>query len=96
MNPRELARLVLDEGARAASRVAGAVLDDPRGREAVAKAVGVAQRGRERLARVQDRVLRAMGLAARPDYQDLTRRLARVKRKIRELAKRIEEEERSR
>jgi len=95
-SPRELARFFLDEGARAASRVAGAMMKDPRGQEAVARAVGVAQRGRERLTRVQERILHAMGLAARPDYEELTRRLARVKRKLRELSKRVEGEERSR
>jgi hypothetical protein len=94
--PRELARFLLDEGTRAASRVAGAMMKDPRGQDAVARAVGAAQRGSERLARIQERLLHAMGLAARPDYEELTRRLARVKRKIRELSKRVEEEKRSR
>lgn len=95
-DPRELARFLLDEGARAVSRVAGAVMKDPRGKETVARAVGAAQRGRERLTRAQDRLLHAMGLAARPDYRELTVRLARVKRKLRELAKRIDEDDRSR
>ncbi len=96
MNARDWARLLLDEGARAVSRAAETVMKDPRGKETVARAVGAAQRSRDRLLRAQDRILHAMGLAARPDYQDLTVRLARVKRKIRELSKRVDEEKRSR
>jgi hypothetical protein len=88
--PRDLARFLLGEGARAVSRAAEAMLRDPKGQEAVARAVGAAQRGKERLRQSQDRLLHAMGLAARPDYEELVKRLARVKRKIRDLSRRIE------
>jgi len=80
---------ILGEGGRAVGRAAARVLDDPRGREAVARAVGLAQRGLGVLGAVQERALHAAGLAARPDYDELRKRLARLKRKLRELDRKV-------
>jgi hypothetical protein len=85
---RGLGGWLLDEGARAASRAAGALLADRRGQEAVARAVGLAQRGLRTLESAQEQVLHAVGLAARPDTDDLRKRLARLRRKVRELERR--------
>jgi hypothetical protein len=79
---------LLDEGARAVSRAAGAVLADRRGQEALARAVGLAQRGLRALGAAQEQALHAVGLAARPDTDELRRRLARLKRKMRDLDRR--------
>jgi len=76
---------LLEEGSRAVTRAAGRLLDDPRGREAVARAVGLAQKGLSAFGAVQERALHAAGLAARPDTDDLRKRLARLRRKIRDL-----------
>jgi hypothetical protein len=78
----------LEEGARAVTRAAGKVLDDPRGQEAVARAVGLAQRGLRLLGAVQERALHAAGIAARPDTEELRKQLARLKRKVRDLDRR--------
>ncbi len=94
--PRGIAGRLFDEATRALSRAAGAVMQDPRGQEAVARAVGAAQRGMQRLEAIQERMLHAAGLPARPDYDDLAKRMARLKRRLRELEKRLEEERRSR
>jgi len=77
-------------GVRAASDAAGAVLRDPRGQEAVARAVGAAQRGKRRIEEVQARVMKAAGIPGRQEYQDLAKQLARIKRKARELAEALE------
>jgi hypothetical protein len=83
---------ILEQGTRMASRAAKVVLDDPRGQEAIAAAVGVAQKGTRKMEEVQGRVLRAAGLPTRGDYDDVARSMARLKRKLRELAKQVEGE----
>jgi hypothetical protein len=87
---RTLPGAILEEGTRLVSRAAQAVLRDPRGQEALARAVGLAQRSRKRLEEVQERVLSATGIPGRRDYDDLVRQLARIKRKARELTARID------
>ncbi len=87
---RTLPGALLEGGTRFVSRAAQAVLRDPRGQEALARAVGLAQRGRRRLEEVQERVLAAAGIPGRRDYEDLARQLARIKRKARELTARME------
>lgn len=84
-----IAGTVVEEGARLAARAARAVLDDRRGRDAVAVAVGVAQRGKRRLDAVQERLLRAAGLPVRADYEEVSRQVARLKRKIRDLSRQL-------
>lgn len=84
--------LVLDAGARLVARTAERVLADPRGQEALARAVGLAQKGKQRVEEVQQRLMTAAGIPGRQDYDDLARRVARIKRKARDLARRIEAE----
>ncbi len=81
---------VVDAGTRLVSRAAGRVLKDPRGQEVLARAVGLAQRGRRRLSELQERVLSTAGVPARRDYEELARQLARIKRKARELGQKLE------
>jgi len=82
---------LLEEGARVVGRAAGLMLSDPRGQEALARAVGFAQRGLRLLESAQEHALHAVGLAARPDYQELRKHVARLKRKARELTERLDE-----
>jgi hypothetical protein len=77
-------------GVKVAGRAAGAVLSDPRGQEALARAVGMAQRGLHAFGSVQERALHAAGLAAKPDYAELRKQVARLKRKARELGEKLE------
>jgi hypothetical protein len=84
---------LLDTGARLVSRVAEKVLNDPRGQEAVARAVGLAQRGRRRVEELQERLMRAAGIPGRQDYDELAKQLARLKRKARELSKQMDAED---
>ncbi len=85
-----LAELLLERGTAVVGRAAGAVLSDPRGQEALARAVGLAQRGIQAFSAVQERALHAAGLAARPDYDELRKQVARLKRKTRELSRQLE------
>jgi hypothetical protein len=82
--------VVLEQGMKAASRAAQAVLSDPRGQEVLAAAVGAAQRGKKRIDQIQGRILRAAGLATREDYEEVHRSMARLKRKLRDLGKQVE------
>lgn len=93
---RTLPGAFLESGTRLVSRAAQAVLRDPRGQEALARAVGFAQRSRRRLEEVQERVMAVAGIPGRRDYEDLSRQLARIKRKARELTARVEAAGRSR
>jgi hypothetical protein len=81
-----IAELLLERGAAAVGRAAGAVISDPRSQEALARAIGLAQRGMHALTVAQERALHAAGLAARPDYDELRKQVARLKRKARELS----------
>jgi hypothetical protein len=77
-------------GTRFVARAAEKVLSAPRGQEALARAVGMAQRGRRRVEELQERMMQAAGIPGRQDYQDLAKQLARIKRKARELAEKLE------
>ena len=90
MQGRSIASAFFRTGSRLAARAATVVMKDPRGQEVVARAVGLAQRGRQRVEEVQGRVMRAAGIPDRQDYQDLAKQLARIKRKARELAARLD------
>jgi hypothetical protein len=81
---------ILERGTRLATRAAKVVLDDPRGQEAIAAAVGAAQKGKRKVEEVQGRVLRAAGLPTRSDYDDVARSMARLKRKIRDLSRHLD------
>jgi hypothetical protein len=81
---------LLDGGTRFVSRAAEKVMKDPRGQDAVARAVGLAQRGRRRVEELQERLMHAAGIPGRQDYQDLAKQLARIKRKARELAEKLD------
>ena len=81
---------LLDAGARLVARAAEKVLSDPRGQEAVARAVGLAQRGKKRVEEVQEKLMAAAGIPGRQDYEELAKRLARIKRKARDLAGKLE------
>jgi hypothetical protein len=87
-----ISEVLLEQGVRAASRAAKVVLEDPRGQEVLAAAVGAAQKGRRQLEEVQGKVLHAAGLPTRGDYEDVAKSMARLKRKLRDLAKKVDED----
>lgn len=91
-NGKGLAGRLAEGGARLVTRAAEKVLTDPRGQEAVARAVGLAQRGRRRVEEAQERLMRAAGIPGRQDYQDLAKQLARLKRKAREISQKLDRE----
>jgi hypothetical protein len=88
------AERLLESGTRMVVQAAEAVMKDPRGQEAVARAIGAAQRGRKRFEEAQERLMRAAGIPGRQDYQDLAKQLARIKRKARELSEKLDGAER--
>jgi hypothetical protein len=81
---------LLDAGTRSVSRAAEKVLNDPRGQDAIARAVGMAQRSRRRVEELQERLMQAAGIPGRQDYEDIAKQLARIKRKARELAEKLD------
>ena len=81
---------LLDGGTRLVSRAAEKVMNDPRGQDAVARAVGLAQRGRRRVEALQERLMHAAGIPGRQDYDALAKQLARLKRKARDLAAKLD------
>jgi hypothetical protein len=84
--------VLMEQGVRAASRAAKVVLEDPRGQEVLAAAVGAAQKGKRQLEEVQGIVMRAAGLPSKGDYDDVARSMARLKRKLRDLARQVDAE----
>jgi hypothetical protein len=91
---RELASAVLSGATRAAGKAAGKLMEDPRGQEAVARAVGVAQRTKKLVDEVQERTFHAAGIAARRDLDESRKQIARIKRKMRELSAKLEDAKR--
>jgi hypothetical protein len=87
---RGIAGTLFETGTKLVSSAVETVMKDPRGQEAVARAVGFAQRGRRRVEELQEKVMGAAGIPGRQDYQDLAKQLARIKRKARELAEKVE------
>ncbi len=87
-----LGRLV-DVGFKLAGETAGRVMSDRRGQEVVARAVGLAQRGRKRFDDLQAQAMRLAGLPGKRDYDELAKQLARMKRKTRELSEQMEARE---
>jgi hypothetical protein len=85
---------LVDVGVRLVARAAEKVLSDPRGQDAVARAVGMAQRGRRRVEEVQEKLMAVAGIPGRQDVQDLAKQLARIKRKARDLAGKLDPESR--
>ncbi len=89
-----IAGALLGAGTRLVARAAEKVLADPRGQEAIARAVGAAQRGKKRVEEVQEKLMAVAGIPGRQDYQELAKQLARIKRKARDLAGKLEPERR--
>lgn len=87
------AELVVEAGTKFVARAADTVMSDPRGKEAIATAVGLAQRGKKRLEEAQEQLLRAAGIPGKEEYEDLARQLARIKRKARDLAAQLEKDD---
>jgi len=81
---------LVEQGTRLASRAAKALLEDRRGQDVLAVAVGAAQKGKKRIEAMQEKVLRAVGLPAKADYEDVARQMARMKRKIRDLSRKVD------
>jgi hypothetical protein len=82
---------LFEAGTKLVSRAADRVMNDPRGQDAVARAVGLAQRGRRRVEEVQQRLMKAAGIPGRQEYDEMQKQLARLKRKARELAQKLEQ-----
>lgn len=82
-------RSLLEEASRLAAQATARIMADPRGQEALARAVGLAQRSLQRLEALQAELMRAAGVPGRQDYQALAKQLARVKRKARELSEKV-------
>jgi hypothetical protein len=83
---------LFETGTKLVAEAAERVMKDPRGQDAVARAVGLAQRGRRRLEEAQERFMKAAGIPGRQDYQDLAKQLARIKRKARQVSEKLEAE----
>ena len=82
--------LLRDGGSRTVARAVLAVLSSPRGQDVIAAAVDAAQRGKRAFDDAQTQVLLALGYAGKPEYHELLKRTARLKRKARELAEKLD------
>lgn len=56
----------------------------------VARAVGAVQKGKEKLDRAQESLLKNLGVATRQDYKDVGKKISALKRRVRHLAERLE------
>jgi hypothetical protein len=90
--PKGLLARLADAGARAFSAAVTEVMSDPRGQDALARAVGAAQRAKRRAEALQAGLMKAAGVPGRGEVQELLKQLARIKRKARDLAAHVEGE----
>ncbi len=58
---------------------------------AIAGAIGSVQRGKQALDKGQEEVMRALNFATRSDFKGLGKKLAGLKRRVRELDEKLEE-----
>lgn len=56
----------------------------------IARAVGAVQRGKKAVEKAQDDVLHVIGIANRSDYKELGKKATALKRRVRDLTKKIE------
>lgn len=75
---------------RQALGMAQRLLEDERYARRLARAVGAVQRGRQALERGQEALLQSLQLTSRGDLQEVGRRLAGLKRRLRALEARLE------
>ncbi|MGC4113349.1 MAG: hypothetical protein QM765_01480 [Myxococcales bacterium] len=69
------------------------MLADERRAAKVAKAVGAMQKGKEKLDRAQENLLKNLGVATRADYKDVGKRIGAIKRRVRHLAEKLEKQQ---
>jgi len=67
-------------------------LADERRAAKVAKAVGAVQRSRENLDKAQESLMKAVGMPSKSDYKDVSKRIAALKRRVRQVAERLEKQ----
>ncbi len=66
------------------------VLSNEKRAAQVAKAVGAVQRGKEKLDRAQESLLRSIGYAGKADYKDVGKRISAIRRRVKHLAEKLE------
>lgn len=67
------------------------LLADEKRAMAIAGALGSVQRGKQALDKGQEEVMRALNFATRSDFKALGKKLAGLKRRVRELDEKLEE-----
>ena len=66
------------------------MLSDERRAAKVAKAVGAVQKGKEKIDRAQESLLKSLGIASQADYKAVGKRIAVVKRRVKHLVEKLE------
>jgi hypothetical protein len=74
----------------ATQRVMERLMGDDRRAEQIAKVVGGVQRGKQVLSQTQDELLRALQVAPQSEYKALSKKLASLKRRVRELGEKLD------
>ena len=81
---------LLGRGLRLAIEAAEKVLADPRGREAMSLASELAQKAVRMFEELQSAAVRRAGVPTREDLRELEERVARIQRKAKDLAARLD------
>lgn len=83
----KLKKGVLEAGQKVVERV----LSDEKRATAVAGALGRVQKGKQALDRGQDELMHALSLATKGDYKGVSKQLAGLKRRVRELDEKLDD-----
>jgi polyhydroxyalkanoate synthesis regulator phasin len=84
-----LGRSLKSSALGAAKRGLERLMQDPARAQRVAKVIGAAQKGQKALERRQEDVMALLSIASKREYQQLSKRLAALKRRVRSLEERL-------
>jgi hypothetical protein len=85
------AKTLRERAAELGIKAMGKLFEDPRRADAIARAIGAAQRAKQALDEAQEKALRAAGLVTREDIKDAGKRISAMKRRVRELSAELDQ-----
>lgn len=85
------AKTLRERAAELGIKAMGKLFEDPRRADAIAKAIAGVQRAKQALDEAQEKALRAAGLVTREDIKDAGKRIAAMKRRVRELSEELDQ-----
>ncbi len=78
-----------DKATNLGMKVMNDIMTDPEKAQKLAKAMGAYQKGRDSVRESQEKLLHSVGLPTTGDVEGLTKRISKVRRRIKDVSKRL-------